>query len=160
MNFVSFSSIRKTFYHASSHHSRYGKCTFAGGSSREGTPPATPQPGRKPVEVATTAGVTDRDRSSSKERGESKERQDEEEEALVGNPDNVVECPKEILQNANQFLRKQRKGTIDVWWLYDDGGLTMLVPYLLSTRSNWGSCKLRVFSLANKKEELDREQRK
>lgn len=35
----------------------------------------------------------------------------------------------------------------------------MLIPYLLTTRHNWSSCKLRVFSLANKKEELDREQR-
>ncbi|OQR67869.1 solute carrier family 12 member 2-like, partial [Tropilaelaps mercedesae] len=130
-----------------------------GGSSREGTPPATPQPERRGM-AASMAGAIDKDkeRGSCKERGDSKERQDDEEEALVGSS-NVVECPKEVLQNVNQFLRKQRKGTIDVWWLYDDGGLTMLVPYLLSTRSNWSSCKLRVFSLANKKEELDREQR-
>lgn len=29
---------------------------------------------------------------------------------------------KDILCNLNQFQRKQKKGTIDVWWLYDDGG--------------------------------------
>ncbi|KAK3888777.1 hypothetical protein Pcinc_007193 [Petrolisthes cinctipes] len=57
------------------------------------------------------------------------------------------------------FMRKQRKGTIDVWWLYDDGGLTLLVPYILSTRSQWSQCKLRVFALANRKDELDIEQR-
>jgi hypothetical protein len=28
----------------------------------------------------------------------------------------------------------KRKGTIDVWWLYDDGGLTLLLPYILTTR--------------------------
>uniref|UniRef100_T1DFY4 Putative Na/K/Cl transporter n=1 Tax=Cupiennius salei TaxID=6928 RepID=T1DFY4_CUPSA len=67
--------------------------------------------------------------------------------------------PKDVLTSVNQFQRKQRKGTIDVWWLYDDGGLTMLIPYLLTTHSQWSSCKLRVFSLANKKDELDREQR-
>ncbi|XP_067144436.1 solute carrier family 12 member 2-like isoform X2 [Centruroides vittatus] len=69
------------------------------------------------------------------------------------------DIPKDVLSSVNQFQRKQKKGTIDVWWLYDDGGLTMLIPYLLTTRSVWSGCKLRVFSLANKKDELDREQR-
>jgi solute carrier family 12 sodium/potassium/chloride transporter 2 len=66
---------------------------------------------------------------------------------------------KELLWNMNQFQRKNRKGTIDVWWLYDDGGLTMLIPYLLSTRSQYDSIILRVFTLANRKDELDREKR-
>lgn len=52
------------------------------------------------------------------------------------------------------------QGTIDVWWLYDDGGLTLLVPYILTTRSQWSGCKLRVFALANRKDELDMEQRR
>ena len=30
--------------------------------------------------------------------------------------------PKDVLTSVNQFQRKQKKGTIDVWWLYDDGG--------------------------------------
>lgn len=39
-------------------------------------------------------------------------------------------------------------------------GLTLLLPYILTTRPNWSSCKLRVFCLANRKEELDSEQRR
>lgn len=39
-------------------------------------------------------------------------------------------------------------------------GLTMLIPYLLTTHSQWSHCRLRVFSLANKKDELEREQRR
>ena len=50
-------------------------------------------------------------------------------------------------------------GNIDVWWLYDDGGLTLLLPYILTTRHMFADCKLRVFTLANKKDELDRETR-
>lgn len=69
------------------------------------------------------------------------------------------EIPKDILTSVNRFQRKQKRGTIDVWWLYDDGGLTMLLPYILSTRSQWRNCKLRVFALANRKDQLDREQR-
>ncbi|KAG8183992.1 hypothetical protein JTE90_001523 [Oedothorax gibbosus] len=67
--------------------------------------------------------------------------------------------PDDVKLSATQFLRRQRKGFIDVWWLYDDGGLTMLLPHILSTRSQWRGCKLRIFALANKKDELDREQR-
>jgi len=63
------------------------------------------------------------------------------------------------MNDITMFQRKQKKGTIDVWWLYDDGGLTLLLPYILSTRGNWSSCKLRVFTIANKKDQLEFEQR-
>ena len=51
------------------------------------------------------------------------------------------------------------QGTIDVWWLYDDGGLTLLLPYILTTRNQWDHCCLRIFALANRKDELEVEQR-
>ena len=38
-------------------------------------------------------------------------------------------------------------GNIDVWWLFDDGGLTILIPYLLSLSRHWKGCKLRIFTL-------------
>lgn len=70
------------------------------------------------------------------------------------------ELPKEVLDELTRFTKKQRKdAVIDVWWLYDDGGLTLLLPYIISTRRNWNTCKLRVFALANKKAELEFEQR-
>jgi solute carrier family 12 sodium/potassium/chloride transporter 2 len=70
------------------------------------------------------------------------------------------ELSKEILDELTRFTKKQRKDAIiDVWWLYDDGGLTLLLPYIIGTRRNWNSCKLRVFALANKKAELEFEQR-
>lgn len=71
-----------------------------------------------------------------------------------------TDLSKDVLNKLTQFQRKQKKGTIDVWWLYDDGGLTLLLPYIISTRNNWSSCKLRVFTLANKKDELEFEQRR
>jgi solute carrier family 12 sodium/potassium/chloride transporter 2 len=37
--------------------------------------------------------------------------------------------PKTILNNITQFQRKQPKGLIDVWWLYDDGGTSSHVIY-------------------------------
>lgn len=46
---------------------------------------------------------------------------------------------------------KDRKGYIDVWWLYDDGGLTILLPHLLSLSSHWRGCKLRILTPASEK---------
>ncbi|XP_055845958.1 bumetanide-sensitive sodium-(potassium)-chloride cotransporter isoform X3 [Episyrphus balteatus] len=70
-----------------------------------------------------------------------------------------VELPKEVLNDLTQFTRKRSHAVIDVWWLYDDGGLTLLLPYIISTRKQWQSCKLRVYALANKKAEMEFEQR-
>lgn len=64
-----------------------------------------------------------------------------------------------MLDELTQFTSKKKTGIIDVYWLYDDGGLTLLLPYIISTRRNWSSCKLRVFALANRKTELEFEQR-
>ncbi|XP_067144438.1 solute carrier family 12 member 2-like isoform X2 [Centruroides vittatus] len=114
-------------------------------SSRESSPPSTPSVQR----IQKSEGVSHNPLGQSP--------------SVINNSQYLKspekDIPKEILMSANQFQRKQKKGTIDVWWLYDDGGLTMLIPYLLTTRSQWGSCKLRIFALANKKDELDREQR-
>lgn len=68
--------------------------------------------------------------------------------------------PKAVLDSMNVFNKRAPKGTIDVWWLYDDGGLTMLLPHIISARSIFTNCKLRVFALTNRKLELEMEERK
>lgn len=55
-----------------------------------------------------------------------------------------AELSKEVLNQLTQFTRKRSHAVIDVWWLYDDGGLTLLLPYIISTRRTWQSCKLRL----------------
>ncbi|KAM6949525.1 solute carrier family 12 member 3-like [Aplochiton taeniatus] len=47
------------------------------------------------------------------------------------------------------FQNHQRKKTIDVYWISDDGGLTLLVPYLLTRRKRWRQCKVRVFVIGD-----------
>jgi len=44
--------------------------------------------------------------------------------------------------------KRRPRGVIDVWWLIDDGGLTLLVPYLISRHKFWSWCKLRLFLIA------------
>uniref|UniRef100_A0A669DLX7 Solute carrier family 12 member 10, tandem duplicate 1 n=1 Tax=Oreochromis niloticus TaxID=8128 RepID=A0A669DLX7_ORENI len=50
------------------------------------------------------------------------------------------------------FQTAQGKKTIDVYWIADDGGLTLLVPYLLTRRKRWHSCKIRVFIVENEQD--------
>ncbi|KAG7269191.1 hypothetical protein CRUP_016063 [Coryphaenoides rupestris] len=47
------------------------------------------------------------------------------------------------------FQNDQGKKTIDVYWIADDGGLTLLVPYLLTRRKNWGQSQVRVFIIGD-----------
>ncbi|CAM9800372.1 unnamed protein product [Lampetra planeri] len=48
-------------------------------------------------------------------------------------------------QISTVFQFSQGKRTIDIYWLFDDGGLTLLLPYLLSKKKRWRHCKIRVF---------------
>lgn len=45
-------------------------------------------------------------------------------------------------------IRDQLTGTIDVWWIMHDGGLLILLPFLLRQHRVWRGCKMRVFAVA------------
>ncbi|XP_073693536.1 solute carrier family 12 member 3-like [Garra rufa] len=57
--------------------------------------------------------------------------------------DNTKSMPNDQIKTV--FQNKQGKKTIDVYWISDDGGLTLLVPYLLTRRKRWSRSKVRVF---------------
>ncbi|KAF7218040.1 solute carrier family 12 member 2 [Nothobranchius furzeri] len=63
-----------------------------------------------------------------------------------------------LLEASQQFQQKQGKGTVDVWWLFDDGGLTLLIPYLLTNKKRWKDCKIRVF-IGGKINRIDHDRR-
>ncbi|XP_076988617.1 solute carrier family 12 member 3 [Tamandua tetradactyla] len=48
-------------------------------------------------------------------------------------------------QASTIFQAEQGKKTIDIYWLFDDGGLTLLIPYLLGRKKRWSKCRVRVF---------------
>uniref|UniRef100_A0A8C6YKW7 Solute carrier family 12 member 3 n=1 Tax=Naja naja TaxID=35670 RepID=A0A8C6YKW7_NAJNA len=58
----------------------------------------------------------------------------------------VGEFNQRLLEASIQFKKKQGKGSIDVWWLFDDGGLILLIPYILTLRKKWKDCKLKIFT--------------
>ncbi|XP_044257294.1 solute carrier family 12 member 4 isoform X3 [Tribolium madens] len=39
-------------------------------------------------------------------------------------------------------------GNIDIWWIVHDGGLLMLLPFLLKQHRTWKNCKMRIFTVA------------
>ncbi|XP_057176380.1 solute carrier family 12 member 2 isoform X2 [Triplophysa rosa] len=71
-------------------------------------------------------------------------------------PLNVAD--QQLLDASQQFQKKQGKGTVDVWWLFDDGGLTLLIPYLIANKKKWKDCKIRVF-IGGKINRIDHDRR-
>jgi solute carrier family 12 sodium/potassium/chloride transporter 2 len=69
-----------------------------------------------------------------------------------------VNIDESIIDKMVQFRdKKNMEGTVDIYWLYDDGGLTLLIPHILITRAKFSKCKLRVFFLCSKKHEVVKE---
>jgi len=54
--------------------------------------------------------------------------------------------PKGILQYPSND--KSIEGVIDIWWIVHDGGLLMLLPFLLKQHRTWKQCRLRIFTIA------------
>ncbi|KAG9347868.1 hypothetical protein JZ751_003884 [Albula glossodonta] len=56
-----------------------------------------------------------------------------------------------VAKNVDSFPTNQERlseGTIDVWWIVHDGGLLMLLPFLLRQHKVWRKCKMRIFTVA------------
>ncbi|XP_037102636.1 solute carrier family 12 member 1 isoform X2 [Syngnathus acus] len=76
-------------------------------------------------------------------------------------PPQVAKMNEKLVQASTQFKTKQPKGTLDVWWLFDDGGLTLLLPYILTTRKKWNNCKMRIFIAGQPgRSEMDKQEMK
>ncbi|XP_066558303.1 solute carrier family 12 member 5 [Amia ocellicauda] len=55
-------------------------------------------------------------------------------------PKNITAYP----SNQERFT----EGFIDVWWIVHDGGMLMLLPFLLRQHKVWRKCKMRIFTVA------------
>ena len=78
--------------------------------------------------------------------------------ALYSSTGAVIDDP-EILAKMTQFRGKNpiQGETIDIYWLYDDGGLTLLLPFILKMRSKFSKCHLRVFCLVDNIDNMEEE---
>ena len=86
--------------------------------------------------------------------------QDENVIRLEATAEDVNDKNEKTLQSSPFRSKKVQSGsTIDIYWLYDDGGLTLLVPHILHSRKIYADCKMRLFFLCSKIEQLDSETR-
>ncbi|XP_057396487.1 solute carrier family 12 member 7 isoform X5 [Balaenoptera acutorostrata] len=56
-----------------------------------------------------------------------------------------------VAKNVDLFPQNQERfsdGYIDVWWIVHDGGLLMLLPFLLRQHKVWRRCQMRIFTVA------------
>ncbi|KAF0720013.1 Aste57867_621 [Aphanomyces stellatus] len=68
----------------------------------------------------------------------------------------VINCKKSImvLKHLETFPTNDvvKKGSMDIWWVLHDGGLLLLMPYLLRLHPVWRKCSLRLFSIVSPQE--------
>ncbi|CAK6982188.1 solute carrier family 12 member 7-like [Scomber scombrus] len=56
-----------------------------------------------------------------------------------------------VAKNIDHFPGNQERlkgGTIDVWWIVHDGGMLMLLPFLIIQHKVWRKCQMRIFTVA------------
>uniref|UniRef100_A0A914E877 Uncharacterized protein n=1 Tax=Acrobeloides nanus TaxID=290746 RepID=A0A914E877_9BILA len=89
-----------------------------------------------------------------------KNEEKDEKRRLAPNGPSNQKTEKAMLASINRFQQKVKGAIIDVWWLYDDGGLALLVPYLLSQpKSYLENANLRVFTISTSVSGMEQEKR-
>ncbi|KAJ8673106.1 hypothetical protein QAD02_004367, partial [Eretmocerus hayati] len=59
-----------------------------------------------------------------------------------------------VPKGINFFPNSSEKvvGDIHVWWIVHDGGLLMLLPFLLKQHRTWKNCKMKIFTVAQERD--------
>lgn len=54
------------------------------------------------------------------------------------------------IQESNNWFKGQQQATfIDIWYLIDDGGFTLLLPNIIQKHAFWSKCQLRLNTIVN-----------
>ena len=55
-----------------------------------------------------------------------------------------------VIKDAESFpdCDDRLDGDIDIWWVVHDGGMMILMMFLLKRHKVWKKCKLRIFTVA------------
>jgi len=67
---------------------------------------------------------------------------------IMSMPRNVEEEDAAIFLSQAWAAGQGKDTVIDVWWMIDDGGLCMLIPYIMKLHKFWNRCKLRMLMVA------------
>uniref|UniRef100_A0A7E4W111 Solute carrier family 12 member 6 n=1 Tax=Panagrellus redivivus TaxID=6233 RepID=A0A7E4W111_PANRE len=62
----------------------------------------------------------------------------------------AAKCAILVPKNVHNYPQSNEKvlGSVDVWWVVHDGGLLMLLPFLLRKHKTWRNTTLRLFTIA------------
>ncbi|XP_055331888.1 solute carrier family 12 member 6-like [Paramacrobiotus metropolitanus] len=62
----------------------------------------------------------------------------------------AAHCAFLVPKNISSFPKNCEKirGCVDIWWIVHDGGLLMLLPFLMLKTKTWKHCKMRLFTVA------------
>ncbi|XP_022163509.1 bumetanide-sensitive sodium-(potassium)-chloride cotransporter-like [Myzus persicae] len=79
----------------------------------------------------------------------------------IKNQQKVADCFVKIKNKEFSFEKKKRNhGTVDVWWLYNDGGLSLIIAFIIKHSITWNNCKFRIYGVTKKVECLSEEKNK
>ncbi|XP_070576078.1 solute carrier family 12 member 4-like isoform X2 [Ptychodera flava] len=67
---------------------------------------------------------------------------------MVSANKNALLIPKNVQMFPESSEKYEAGTTIDVWWIVHDGGMLMLLPFLLKQHRTWKHCSLRIFTIA------------
>ncbi|VVC37171.1 Hypothetical protein CINCED_3A017148 [Cinara cedri] len=71
-----------------------------------------------------------------------------------------IGCSVKMFKKQFSFVKKRKNGIIDVWWLFNDGGLALIIAHILKSCDLWAKCTFRIFGVTDKKENLNTEKDK
>ncbi len=99
-------------------------------------------------------------RNNIKEKNSNKSRMSTTDAKTTNNELNSISKELTVKMDMNSNINFSNKTSkelklIDIWWLYDDGGLTLLIPYIISKRKQWTKSKLRVFIVTQRRNETN-----
>lgn len=62
-----------------------------------------------------------------------------------------------LMKNIESFpnLLEVQSGFIDIWWIIHDGGLLLLLAFLLKEHRVWSKCTLRLFTICLENENVN-----
>ena len=81
------------------------------------------------------------------------------EKPKVTKEDSGVAAGKYPFRRLSVSASSKQNRNIDIWWLFDDGGLSLLIPHLVSLNKKYKDCNLRVFFMSKSANNLDDERR-
>jgi len=70
-------------------------------------------------------------------------------------PRNLEEEDAAIFLSQAWSVGQGKDTVVDVWWMIDDGGLCMLIPYIMKLHKFWSRCKLRLIMVTEEDDIID-----